>query len=127
MNKYDGLEIECGKPGKITTGLDTRYKLDGKNLKRKYKIRRFTWKMSPDGGLITITTRNGKRMTTKKKIKFMVIYTRYLTIISDNTSLGTQFYLNEDDENITKKLGAVSIDYTCSRGDKINKLELIIA
>lgn len=125
MSKYNLLEITCGKPGKLTTGLDTDYILNGENLKQTHGVKRFKWDVTPEECKLVIRTKDGKRITTKKEVKIIMIHTKYLTIVSNNTPIGTKFYRNGID--ITQDLAVVGLSYVCGRQDKINELELMIA
>ncbi len=124
MAKYSELEIVCGKPGKLTTGLDTEYTLNGENLKKTHGVKRFEWKVTPDKSMLIIKTRDGKRITTKRPVKAIMIHTKYLSIVSDNTSIGTRFYHNGKD--ITQDLAVIELNYVCGKSDEINELELIV-
>lgn len=121
--KYENMEIECGKPEKATTSLDCKYYLNGKEGSYS-RLKRFKWVVDPENSVIKITTTSGKRITTKSKIKRLVIHTKYFTIVSDNTSRGTIIF--NRGINITQELGAVTLDYLASSPGHINELEIIV-
>lgn len=121
--KYDELVIEAGKPGKPTTSLDCKYFLNG-DEETVHRLKRLKWVVDPGNSVITITTKDGKHITTKSKIKRMAVYTKYFTIVTDNTPRGTIIF--NRGKNITQDLGAVSIVYIASKPGSVNELEIIV-
>jgi len=124
--KYKNMKILC--LGKRThTGLDVEVKLDGENFLSGGHIGKIIWEIGPIDwnkgyGRITFKGYNEKDTVINYQIKSIILEFKGLTIKSDNTSIGTSFYW--DDEEITSKLSPTHFKWTASNASTINELQL---
>ena len=123
---YENMEISC--LGKRThTGLDVEVKLDDKNFLSEGHIGKITWEIGPIDwnkgyGRITLKGYKEKDIVINYPIKNITLEFKGLTIKSDNTSIGTAIYW--DDEDITSRLSITHLKWTASDASTINELKL---
>jgi len=138
--KYSGLEIICLGKGKTKTGESCKILLDGEEVQGKWGATSFTWDITPDKSIIKIgyckDLQTGELFYNKEKdkildktiriyypIKKIEIDYKCLSVLSDNTSIGTKFFI--DGEDITSHSGVIEFHTYIGNADEINEYELI--
>jgi len=136
--KYENLEIIC-EGNKVHTGADVGVVCDGENICSKYDLTRLKWRITPDGGTINMwhckntktselffdkekDTIDEKKLTIKYPVKKIHFDFKRFSIISNNTSLGTKFYIDGEE---FKNSGIIETTVYVGDADTINEVSII--
>ena len=142
--KFSGLEIICLGRGKTKTGADCKILMNGEEVQGKWAVSSFTLDINPDKSIIKINhfhdLKTGERfgivnegtdneMLIEKTlrisypIKRIELDYKWLSVLSDNTPIGTKFFINGED--ITKHSGVVEFHTYIGNADEIVEYKLV--